>query len=82
MAASDTKTAAADSGAAETTAKAAPQVKAAAISETIEVTGPARGRWRACRRFGPNPETIAVADLTAEELAEIEGDPFLRVKRV
>jgi hypothetical protein len=49
--------------------------------ETISVTGPAGGRWRAGRRFGPEPETIDLSTISAEDLAAIEADPELRVAR-
>lgn len=44
---------------------------------TVTVVGPAKGRWRAGRHFGPAPQLIAVADLTEAELAAIMADPEL-----
>ena len=41
------------------------------------VKGPARGRWRAGRHFGPEPVEIAVADLSDAGIALLEGDPLL-----
>lgn len=68
-------------------ADAAPQapapdvVKPAAKAKTfvLRVTGPAKGRWRAGRKFGPEPVEIPVAELTDEDLAKLEGDPELVV---
>lgn len=68
-------------------ADAAPQapapdvVKPAAKAKTfvLRVTGPAKGRWRAGRKFGPEPVEIPVAELTEEDLAKLEGDPELTV---
>jgi len=46
------------------------------------VTGPAKGRWRAGRKFGPEPVDIPVAELTEDDLAKLEGDPELVVALV
>lgn len=43
----------------------------------LTVVGPAKGRWRARRHFGPAETRIPVADLTAEEIAAIQADPEL-----
>jgi len=48
----------------------------------LEVRGPARGRWRAGRRFGPEPVVIPLAELTDEARAAIEADPLLSVREV
>lgn len=45
------------------------------------VTGPAQGRWRARRQFAAEPVLIALNDLNAAEIAELEGDSELRVER-
>lgn len=59
----------ADQGAAET----APTI--------IRVSSFATMRCRAGRQFGQAPTEIALADLTADELAAIESDPQLRTER-
>lgn len=46
---------------------------------SITITGPRRGRWRAGRHFGPEPVTIALADLSDAELEALRGDPALTV---
>lgn len=56
--------------------------KAGKRGETISVTGPAGGHWRAGRKFGPEPVEVDVSTITAEQLAAIEADPDLRVRRV
>lgn len=71
-------------------ADAAPQapapdvVKPAAKANAyvLRVTGPAKGRWRAGRKFGPEPVEIPVAELTEDDLAKLEGDPELVVALV
>lgn len=45
----------------------------------IEVHGPARGRWRAGRHFGPEPVVLDLAALSEAELALIRADPLLVV---
>jgi hypothetical protein len=46
-------------------------------AELLIVKGPAKGRWRAGRKFGPEPVEIAVVDLSQAEIALLEGDPEL-----
>lgn len=46
---------------------------------TVTIVGPKAGRWRAGRKFDATPTTIAIADLTADELAAFEADPRLSV---
>jgi hypothetical protein len=46
------------------------------------VTGPARGRWRIGRHFGPEAVEIALADLSEEERARLEADPALTIEIV
>lgn len=41
------------------------------------VKGPAKGRWRAGRHFGPEAVEIAAADLSEEDIERLEGDPEL-----
>ena len=55
--------------------------KAGKPGEKIVVRGPEDGRWRAGRHFGPIDVEIDLSTLTAAELAAIEGDPKLSVKR-
>lgn len=43
----------------------------------LTVIGPKRGRWRAGRHFSPEPVKIPLAELSAEEIAMLEGDPKL-----
>jgi hypothetical protein len=49
--------------------------------ETIIVRGPEDGRWRSGLRFGPIDTTIDLSTITPAQLAAIEGDPLLSVKR-
>jgi hypothetical protein len=51
----------------------------AATAERLTVIGPAKGRWRAGRRFGQEPVTIPVTALTEAEIAAITSDPELTV---
>jgi hypothetical protein len=51
----------------------------AILVETVRVKGPAKGRWRAGRHFGPEPVDIAPSDLTREQLQRIFDDPELTV---
>lgn len=55
---------------------------AKAKAHVLRVTGPAKGRWRAGRKFGPEPVDIPVAELTEDDLAKLEGDPELTVALV
>ena len=48
----------------------------------LEVRGPVRGRWRAGRRFGPDPVVIPLDELNEEARAAIEADPLLSVREV
>lgn len=43
----------------------------------ITVIGPAAGRWRAGRKFGAEPVEIALADLSQDQLAALQGDAAL-----
>ena len=51
------------------------------LTGTFTVRGPVEGRWRAGQHFTPVEQTFNVADFTASELAEIEADLVLTVKR-
>ncbi|WP_295081148.1 hypothetical protein [Tabrizicola sp.] len=55
---------------------------AKAKAHVLRVTGPAKGRWRAGRKFGAEPVDIPVAELTEDDLAKLEGDPELTVALV
>lgn len=43
------------------------------------VRGPAKGRWRIGRHFGPEPVTIALDALTETEIEALRADPELIV---
>lgn len=43
----------------------------------LTVTGPAKGRWRAGRKFGPEPTAISASELTEAECQAIVDDPEL-----
>lgn len=43
------------------------------------VKGPAKGRWRAGRHFGPEEVVLTEDDISAEQLAAIQADPELTV---
>lgn len=48
----------------------------------VEVTGPAKGRWRIGRKFGPEPVQIPAQELTEPELRALDNDPELSLKMV
>ena len=48
----------------------------------VVVTGPAKGRWRIGRKFGPEPVTIPAPDLTEPEMRALDDDPELTLKVV
>lgn len=45
----------------------------------VRVIGPAKGRWRAGRHFGPTPVEIPAAELTEADLEKLMADPELNV---
>jgi len=47
----------------------------------VAVTGPAGGRWRAGRKFTPEPTLVDVSTLTEAEQEAIANDPELRLSR-
>jgi hypothetical protein len=49
----------------------------AAQGFVLRVKGPAKGRWRAGRHFGPEAVDIPVDELSVEELQKLHGDPEL-----
>jgi hypothetical protein len=61
--------------------KTASPVMAGAPGETISVRGPEDGRYRAGIKFGPIATTVDLSTVTPEQLALIEGDAALRIKR-
>jgi hypothetical protein len=57
-----------------------PEVKPpVATGFVLRVKGPAKGRWRAGRHFGPEPVDIPAADLAEEQIALLNADPELTV---
>ena len=53
--------------------------------DVVEVIGPDAGRWRMTgnpRKFGPERMIIPLAELTADDLAELLGDAELKVQRL
>lgn len=64
----------------------APDVAADAVAQkvgpegwTVRITGPARGRWRAGRKFGAEEVAIPASELTEAEVEMLAGDPELHV---
>lgn len=49
------------------------------VGHVLRVVGPAKGRWRAGRKFGPEPVEIPVAELSLEDMAKLATDPELVV---
>lgn len=47
---------------------------------TVRVTGPAKGRWRAGRKFGPEAVAIAADELTDADMEKLMADPELKVE--
>lgn len=46
---------------------------------TVVVTGPAKGRWRIGRKFGPEPIAFDLDELSEDEKAALIADPELIV---
>ncbi len=46
---------------------------------TVRVKGPAKGRWRAGRKFGPEEVAIPASELTEAEMEKLAADPELTV---
>jgi hypothetical protein len=60
--------------------EAAPAFEAAGDKGVVVlVAGPAAGRMRAGRSFGPEPVEIDLGDISRDDFARIAGDPELRV---
>ena len=55
--------------------------KAGKKGETLTVRGPIDGRWRGGLWFGPTDITVDLSTITAAQLAAIESDKVLSVKR-
>ena len=55
---------------------------ASRLVPSLIVTGPLAGRRRAGRQFGPEPVTVAVADLTEAEIEALSSDVLLKVQTV
>ncbi|MFN3575372.1 MAG: hypothetical protein ACK4TJ_00070 [Tabrizicola sp.] len=55
---------------------------AAPKAYAVEVTGPAKGRWRAGRKFGPEPVAIPATELTEAQLRALDDDPEISLKMV
>ncbi len=54
-----------------------PEVAPWASGIVLRVKGPAKGRWRAGRHFGPEAVDIPAEDLTEEDVQKLHGDPEL-----
>jgi hypothetical protein len=52
---------------------------AGAPADMITVFGPAKGRWRAGRFFGPEGTQVELATLTDDQLLALHADPELVV---
>jgi hypothetical protein len=65
----------------DTKSKAAATATAGKKGETIKVRGPEDGRWRGGLNFGPVEIVVDLSTITPAQLAAIEGDPLLSVKR-
>lgn len=63
-------------------AKAPTKTAAGVPGEIIRVRGPEDGRWRAGIKFGPVEVLIDLGTITPEQLAEIEADGYLSIRRV
>lgn len=46
---------------------------------TVVVQGPAKGRWRIGRKFGPEPTSIPVTEMTEAQFEALTADPELLV---
>ncbi|QGM46733.1 hypothetical protein [Methylocystis heyeri] len=62
-------------------AKAAIKNPAGKKGEIIKVRGPEDGRWRGGLWFGPSEVEVDLSTLSTEQLAEIEGDPYLSIRK-
>lgn len=62
-------------------AEAKANARAGKKGETITVVGPVDGRWRGGTKFGPTAIVVDLSTITVAQLAAIDGDPLLSVKR-
>lgn len=64
-------------------AKAVLEATAAVVAPVLvagwRIIGPAKGRWRAKRHFGPEPVVIPSDELSEADLAAIQADPELMI---
>ena len=56
-----------------------PDAAAGSNGHVVRVIGPAKGRWRAGRHFGPAPVEIPATELTEADLEKLMADPELSV---
>ena len=56
-----------------------PDAAAGSNGHVVRVIGPAKGRWRAGRHFGPAPVEIPATELTEADLEKLMADPELNV---
>lgn len=49
---------------------------------TLVIKGPAQGRWRAGRHFGPEPVSIPASELTVAQAQALVDDPALMISVV
>lgn len=47
------------------------------VPASVVVIGPPQGRWRIGRKFGSEPVTIPLDDLTKDEMDRLGADPLL-----
>ena len=45
----------------------------------VEVKGPAAGRWRIGRKFGPEPTVIPLDELSEAQMQALAADPLLSI---
>jgi hypothetical protein len=48
----------------------------------VVVTGPAKGRWRIGRKFGPEPVSIPASELNEPQMRALDDDPELTMQLV
>ena len=59
--------------------EAKPAKAKAVVDNSVLIRGPAKGRWRAGRFFGPEPVELLINDLTEDEKVALAGDPELTI---
>ena len=65
-------------GSQETAANGDPAI-AALFGPVLIIKGPAKGRWRAGRHFGPDIVTLPASELTQAQIEALMADPELAV---